>query len=82
MFGEEALIQCPHTTDYGILKQTLASVRRGMAGGNTAIGNALGVAVRVVEAGLEHLELALRHFGLGSAILLVEEQRDHDRRAD
>jgi len=49
VFGEEALIQCPHTTDYGILKQTLASVRRGMAGGNTAIGNALGVAVRSLK---------------------------------
>ena len=45
VFGEEALIQCPHTTDYGVLKQTLASVKRGMAGGNTAIGNALGMAV-------------------------------------
>ena len=46
VFGEEAFIQCPHTTDYGVLKQTLGAVRRGMAGGNTAIGNALGVAVR------------------------------------
>ncbi|MCO4768536.1 MAG: VWA domain-containing protein [Deltaproteobacteria bacterium] len=45
VFGEEALIQCPHTTDYGVLKQTLAAVKRGMAGGNTAIGNALGMAV-------------------------------------
>ena len=39
VFGEEALIQCPHTTDYGVLRQTLAAVKRGMAG-NTAIGNA------------------------------------------
>ncbi len=45
VFGEEALIQCPHTTDYGVLRQTLAAVKRGMAGGNTAIGNALTTAV-------------------------------------
>lgn len=49
VFGEEAFIQCPHTTDYSVLKQTLGSVRRGMAGGNTAIGNALGVAVRSLK---------------------------------
>ncbi len=49
VFGEEAFIQCPHTTDYSVLKQTLESVRRGMAGGNTAIGNALGVAVRSLK---------------------------------
>lgn len=49
VFGEEAFIQCPHTTDYGVLKQTLGAVRRGMAGGNTAIGNALGVAVRSLK---------------------------------
>jgi len=45
VFGEEALIQCPLTTDYSVLKQTLGAVKRGMAGGNTAIGNALGSAV-------------------------------------
>jgi Ca-activated chloride channel family protein len=45
VFGDEAIIQCPHTTDYGVLKTTLAAVKRGMAGGATAIGNALGVAV-------------------------------------
>ena len=45
VFGEEALPQCPLTTDYGVLKQTLGAVKSGMAGGNTAIGNALGQAV-------------------------------------
>ncbi len=61
VFGEEAFIQCPHTTDYSVLKQTLGSVRRGMAGGNTAIGNALGVAVRSLKElpGKSHIVVLL-----------------------
>lgn len=48
-FGEEALIQCPHTTDYAALKLTLDAVHLRMAGDGTAIGNALGMATRTLK---------------------------------
>ena len=44
VFGDEALIQCPTTVDYGVLLQTLDAVKIGMAGGSTAIGVAIGTA--------------------------------------
>jgi Ca-activated chloride channel family protein len=44
VFGDEAIVQCPTTVDYGVLEQTLAAVKIGMAGGSTAIGSAIGTA--------------------------------------
>jgi Ca-activated chloride channel family protein len=44
VFGEEALIQCPTTVDYGVLINTLKAVEIGMAGDGTAIGSAIGEA--------------------------------------
>jgi Ca-activated chloride channel family protein len=43
-FGEETIIQCPTTVDYGVLTNTLEAVKIGMAGDGTAIGSALGEA--------------------------------------
>jgi Ca-activated chloride channel family protein len=46
LFGEEAFIQCPTTVDYGVLVNTLAAAKIGMAGDGTAIGSAIGAAVQ------------------------------------
>jgi Ca-activated chloride channel family protein len=50
VFGEEAFVQCPTTLDYGILINTLDAVKLKMAGDGTAIGSALGTAVRSLRA--------------------------------
>ena len=44
VFGDEAIVQCPTTVDYGVLVQTLDAVKIGMAGSSTAIGSAIGTA--------------------------------------
>ena len=48
-FGEEAIIQCPTTIDYGVLTNTLDAVAPGMAGDGTGIGTALGTAVQSLK---------------------------------
>jgi Ca-activated chloride channel family protein len=48
-FGEEAIIQCPNTIDYGVLTNTLRAVKSGMAGDGTGIGTALGTAVQSIK---------------------------------
>lgn len=44
IFGSSAFAQAPLTTDHRVLKQFLGEVKIGMAGENTAIGDAIGVA--------------------------------------
>lgn len=46
VFGAEAFTQCPLTLDHGILATFLDRLEIGMAGDATAIGSALGVAVK------------------------------------
>ena len=46
VFGNEAFTQCPLTLDHGILSTFLERVEIGMAGDATAIGSALGTAVK------------------------------------
>jgi Ca-activated chloride channel family protein len=46
VFGSEAFTQCPLTLDHGILTTFLERVKIGMAGDATAIGSALGTAVK------------------------------------
>ncbi len=46
VFGSEAFTQCPLTLDHGIVATFLERVKIGMAGEATAIGNALGTAVK------------------------------------
>ncbi|MGA1824056.1 MAG: vWA domain-containing protein [bacterium] len=46
VFGEEAFTQCPLTLDYGVLVTFLRQVKIGMAGDATAVGSALGTAVK------------------------------------
>lgn len=49
VFGEEAVIQCPTTLDYGVLVNTLDAVRLKMAGDGTAIGSAIGTATNALK---------------------------------
>jgi len=46
VFGNEAFTQCPLTLDHGILATFLDQVEIGMAGDGTAIGSAVGTAVK------------------------------------
>ena len=46
VFGSEAFTQCPLTLDHGILATFLERVEVGMAGDATAIGSAVGTAVK------------------------------------
>jgi Ca-activated chloride channel family protein len=46
VFGDEAFTQCPLTLDHGIVATFLEQVDIGMAGDATAIGSALGTAVK------------------------------------
>ncbi|MEE8409283.1 MAG: VWA domain-containing protein [Myxococcota bacterium] len=46
VFGEDAFTQCPLTLDHGIVATFLERVEIGMAGDRTALGDALGTAVK------------------------------------
>ena len=46
VFGSEAYTQCPLTLDQGILQSFLSKLNIGMAGDSTAIGSAIGIAVK------------------------------------
>jgi Ca-activated chloride channel homolog len=46
VFGNEAFTQCPLTLDHDVLASFLDRVEIGMAGDGTAIGSALGIAVK------------------------------------
>jgi len=49
VFGSDAYTQCPLTLDHGILATFLDQLEIGMAGDATALGNALGIAVKRLE---------------------------------
>jgi Ca-activated chloride channel family protein len=51
VFGETAFTQCPLTSDGRLLAAALARVTPGMAGGATALGDALVLAVKRVSSG-------------------------------
>jgi Ca-activated chloride channel family protein len=46
VFAEQAFTQCPLTLDHGVLLEFLDKVEIGMAGDGTAIGSAIGTAVK------------------------------------
>ena len=46
VFGEQAYTQCPLTLDQGILQSFLRKLEIGMAGDSTAIGSAIGIAIK------------------------------------
>ena len=46
VFGEQAYTQCPLTLDQGILQSFLSKLEIGMAGDSTAIGSAIGIALK------------------------------------
>jgi Ca-activated chloride channel family protein len=49
VFGEDAFTQAPQTLDHGILLSFLEEVKIGMAGDRTAIGLAVGIAVKRIK---------------------------------
>ncbi len=49
IFGEQAFTQCPLTLDHGIVATFLERMEIGMAGDATAIGSALGIAVKRLQ---------------------------------
>ena len=46
VFGNEAFTQCPLTLDHGVLSTFLERLKIGVAGDATAIGSAIGIAVK------------------------------------
>jgi len=50
VFGTQAYLQVPFTSDLNVVNQYLQELDVGMAGERTAIGNAIGLAVRLFEA--------------------------------
>ena len=49
LFGTNAYLQVPLTFDKNALKETIRTIRAGMAGRSTALGDALGVAVKNIR---------------------------------
>ncbi len=49
VFGEDAYTQCPLTIDHGTILDMVSHLEIGMAGGATAIGSGLGLAVKRLE---------------------------------
>ncbi|MEM9292951.1 MAG: VWA domain-containing protein [Acidobacteriota bacterium] len=49
VFGDQAFTQCPLTLDHSIVATLLEDIEIGMAGDGTAIGSALGVAVKRLQ---------------------------------
>lgn len=49
IFGTKAFLQAPLTTDKGAIKRIIRKIEVGQAGGDTALGDGLGLAIRHVE---------------------------------
>ena len=68
VFGAEAFTQCPLTLDHGIVATFMERVEIGMAGDATAIGSALGTAVkRLKDSGAESKVIVLLTDGRSNA---------------
>lgn len=50
VFGSRAYLQSPLTEDLGAIRELLAQTQVGMAGPHTALGDAIGLAIRTFEA--------------------------------
>lgn len=50
VFGEKAFVQSPFTEDLRTVRELLEQTQVGMAGPNTVIGDAIGLAMRIFEA--------------------------------
>jgi Ca-activated chloride channel family protein len=68
VFGEQAFTQCPLTLDHGIVATFLEQIDIGMAGDQTAIGSALGIAVkRLLKSEAKSKVIILLTDGLNNA---------------
>ncbi|KPJ79590.1 MAG: hypothetical protein AMS19_10915 [Gemmatimonas sp. SG8_23] len=50
VFGTQAFVQAPFTTDHDLVRAQLAQVEAGMAGPQTVIGDGIGLSIRAFEA--------------------------------
>jgi len=50
VFGTDAFVQTPFTTDYDLIRAQLAQLQPGMAGPQTVIGDGIGLSIRAFEA--------------------------------
>jgi Ca-activated chloride channel family protein len=50
VFGTDAFVQTPFTTDYDLIRSQLAQLEAGMAGPQTVIGDGIGLSIRAFEA--------------------------------
>lgn len=50
VFGTEAFVQAPFTTDHDLVRSQLGQVEAGMAGPQTVIGDGIGLSIRAFEA--------------------------------
>jgi Ca-activated chloride channel family protein len=75
VFGEEAFTQCPLTLDHGILTGFLEDLEIGVAGDRTAIGSAVGTAVkRLRDSAAESKVIILLTDGRNNAGTLSPQQ--------
>jgi Ca-activated chloride channel family protein len=75
VFGETAFTQCPLTGDGRLLAAALERIQAGMAGGSTALGDALALAVkRVTPAGVDRARGAP---AAGRVIVLLTDGRSN-----
>lgn len=59
VFGSAAYPQAPPTMDHGTLSYLLDATRAGMAGPHTAIGDAIGLSIRLLQAAPEQDKLVI-----------------------
>lgn len=74
VFGGEAYLYVPKTQDHNLLLQQLQGMQPGMAGPGTAIGDALGVALRSLRATQAEPAIVLLTDGANNAGLLMPEE--------
>jgi Ca-activated chloride channel family protein len=71
VFGSEAYLQAPLTEDLATITELLAQTEVGMAGPHTALGDAIGLAIRTFEASeIEERVLVLLSDGADTASLM------------
>jgi Ca-activated chloride channel family protein len=59
VFGDAPHLQAPFTLDHGLCRELLAETRVGMAGPRTMIGDAIGLAIKLLDAGKARQKVAV-----------------------